>query len=438
MMTARQNVVAGRDPLMTLPLRSLAKKAPLRAVTCGVAERMLLDAAERAQRRGAAVEALLVRLSRIPPPGAKPHHRRIARSLLDEAALRRGAQVFALRNLDLVLFGPDARASELLLARLFGEDGVVQVLAPGAALLAYVHERASEDLPVPALPTEAAPLPALDMAESLLESALPGDLLHVQVAAELLPRGALRPLFREASPRLHALAAQLPGGDAQAPDPLAFRALAGRLDARTLAVACADLAQGGPLSGGASPALHLNLTLGAVLSPGFTRFAAAVRSRGRQAGVEVLLAEVCGDPTGFEQAKVLVRDARFTLALDGVGYQALRIAYPGRLGADLVKLDWSDDLAAAGADAEAAIHEIGPERVVLTQADNEAAVRWGYLRGVRRFQGRHVDAMLAAVRLGACAFAAGCSLRLCAERASAAGVAGRSGCQNTPLLDAAA
>ncbi len=445
MQTTRQDVVTGReigrDAGFPLPLRALAKEAPVRTAVHGVAEAMLLDAARRAQRRGAEVEALMLRLSQLPPPGAKLHHRRVARSLLDEAALRRGGQVFALRNLDLVLLGPEAGASRALLSRLFGDgNGVVQVLAPDAALLAYAQERAAEHLPLPAPPSEPMPLPSLDTAEALLQVTLPGDLLHAQVAAELLPGGALRPLFREAIPNLPALAARLPGAGTpgtQLGNP--FRDLAVQLDTRTLAIACADLGQGGPLSGARhGPALHLNLTVSAVLSPGFRRFAEAVRAHGGRAGIELLLTEACADPPAFERARNLIRAAGFTFALDGVGYQALRITHPSRLGADLVKLEWSDGLASAGPDADAAVQEIGPGRVVLAQADSEAAVRWGYARQVRRFQGRHMDAMLAAARLGTCAFASGCTLRLCAERGSAAGAAGRVGCGNTSLLDSAA
>ncbi len=153
---------------------------------------------------------------------------------------------------------------------------------------------------------------------------------------------------------------------------------------------------------------------------------------------EISLVEACADPPAFERARGLIRSAGFTLALDGVGHQALRITHLGRLRAELVKLEWSYGLASAGPEVEAALAEIGPSRVVLDRADSEAALRWGYARRVRRFQGRHMDAMLAAARLGACPFASGCTLRLCAERGSVADEAGRAGCANTPLLDAAA
>lgn len=456
MQIARQDVVVGRakgrdlrhevghDFATSLSLRSVARAVPSRAAA-HADEAMLLDALDRAHRRGDSSEALLLRLSQLRAPGAKPHHRRIARALLDEAALRHGGQVFALRNLDLVLLGPAARATRDLLVKLFGEgDGVVQVRVPGPALLAYTRDRADEDVPLADLAAELAPPIALDSAEALLESTASGDLLQAQVAAELLPGGALRPLFREVTPRLPALAARLPRAGGHAADRFPAHDLAARLDARTLAIACTDLAESGPLSagslrrGGRSVALHLNLTLASVLSPRFARFARIVVALGGAAGVELSLVEACADPAAFGRARDLVRAAGFTLALDGVGHRMLAVTHPGRLRTDLVKLEWSDELAATEPDAAAALYEIGPARVVLTGADGEAAMRWGYGRGIRRFQGRHVDTMLAASRLGACAFASGCTLRRCCERASATGAAGRAGCQNTALLDAAA
>jgi hypothetical protein len=48
-----------------------------------------------------------------------------------------------------------------------------------------------------------------------------------------------------------------------------------------------------------------------------------------------------------------------------------------------------------------------------------------------------VDAMLAAERITHCAHAAACSLRQCIDRAAATGAAGRIGCKNTAMLDAA-
>ena len=425
------------------PLRARpTEREASRSAIPSAADCSLLDEVERVQRRGAAVEALLLRLSLLPPREARPHRRRVARALLDEASLRQGGQLFAPRNGDLVLLGPRAGASQALLARLFGAaENIVQVLTPGEALLSYARERAAEIL-LPARTLEPIAASGLDAAAALLRETLPGDLLQCQVAAELLPGGALRPLFREASARLATLAARLSSADGGSATPAPFQDLATELDARVLAIACDDLSRGGAISGGQSSqsgslALHLNLTIATTSAPDFERFAASVRAREGRAGIELTLAEACTDPPGFARARDHLRARGFAVVLDGVGHQALLLTHPARLGADLVKVEWSEALASE-ADAAAAIREIGADKVVLDRADDEGALRWGYALGIRRFQGRHMDAMLAAARLGRCAFASGCTPRLCTERASASGPVGRAGCRNADLLDAAA
>ena len=73
---------------------------------------------------------------------------------------------------------------------------------------------------------------------------------------------------------------------------------------------------------------------------------------------------------------------------------------------------------------------------MLARADTEAALRWGMANGIRRFQGRHADAMLAAARIVDCAYASGCTLPQCIARAAAADPEGRRSCRNPGLLDA--
>ena len=70
---------------------------------CGGPERLLLEAARRAGRSPQGRMALVLHLSRLAPPGPRPHHRRIARAILDDTALRHDGQVFALGNNDMVL-----------------------------------------------------------------------------------------------------------------------------------------------------------------------------------------------------------------------------------------------------------------------------------------------------------------------------------------------
>jgi hypothetical protein len=233
----------------------------------------------------------------------------------------------------------------------------------------------------------------------------------------------------------------VPGGIAR--DPQLLRHLAGRLDARLLRTLHEQTGRGGPLdpTAGTLP-LHLDMTLPGLLSTAFARLALVCHGAGRPLAAEVLLAEAAADPVAFAAARDRAGKLGVALVLDGVSHLALQLSCPWLLRADLLKLDWSPRLsnlppAEQTAVAEA-LRQIGPARLILHRAESEAAIRWGVAHGIRRFQGRHIDAMLAAARLQFCPLAAPCTLRQCGERATATGGAGRASCRNHALLDAGA
>jgi hypothetical protein len=478
------------------------------------AEMQLLEAAQRAGRLGPAQNAgrvaLVLHLSALRPPAPRPHHRRIARAILQDAALRHDGQVFVLRNGDLALLARDAGLYEAA-PREAGRTGPLPPAGPagwpgrGGGSLALadalarllrvdtadpeqlvsiwpldrahhrlidyaacrVAERLAEPLPSDEEPTT--PPAVVDEIGALVGNARIHDLMQRQTAIVLLAPetstsvaaagaaaagagaaaeaagGKLRPLYREVTFSIAALEARIAAGGQASADPFLFRHLAGQLDRRMLDVIREELGGGGPLDiaigARGAPPLHLNLTLGAILSPSFAAFAAACRAAGATAGVEISLIEACADTVAFTAARAAVAQAGMALALDGVSHLALLLAAPWLLEPDLLKLDWSPrvaDLPAAdAADLAASLTAVGVHRVVLQRAETEAALRWGLAHGIRRFQGRHVDAMLGAARIMGCAMSSGCTLRQCIERAGAISPAARAGCGNPGLLDAA-
>jgi len=403
--------------------------------------------------------ALALHLSRLDPPAPRPYHRRVARAVLDDAARRYDGQVFALRNGDLVMLLQAADAGTALattLARLFQVDVpnadllLSRWLLPGDAdgLLAFVDARLADDLPglAPdhaALVEPSAGIGAFAAIDALIENSPVSDLMQRQTAVLLSPGGSarLRPLFREITFSLAVLEARVASAGHLVADPFLLRHLATRLDGHMLQALADDLRGGGPLTAGArdrGPMLTLNLTLPGILSAGFASFAAACHAAGARVGIEVSLLDACADAEAFLLARERLGVAGLTMVLDGVSHHALMLTTPAALQPDLVKLDWSKQLPEAGSALETALADLGPARVVLHRAETEEALRWGLAQGIRRFQGRHVDAMLAAGRIGACPQAALCTPRQCMERASATASAGRVGCRNTVLLDAAA
>ncbi len=442
-----------------------AETAPgTRAEGCGGPERLLLEAARRAGRSPQGRMALVLHLSRLAAPGPRPHHRRIARAILDDTALRHDGQVFALGNGDMVLLCAMAAQGQAPAARpLYGlalsdpaavsatMAALLRVDLPNpadvatvwrlqeslAAFTAYAAERVAESglalaPPEPPAAGPAEPTVVVGAIAAIAEGPANNDFMQRQLgvlvpyhsaAAAGLP---LLPLYRELSFSIAALEARLAAPGQAAADPFLFRHLAGRLDPRMLALLADAAGTGGALDIAAGPRAappHINLTLPAILSDGFARLAARCRRCGVAAGIEVTLVEACGDAAAFARARGVLADAGLKLVLDGVSYLALLLAQPGTLRPDLLKLNWSPRLPDLPAEERlelaAALERIGPDRVVLHHAETEAALRWGMAQGLRRFQGRHVDAILAAGRILACPQATGCTVRQCMDQGAA-------------------
>jgi len=413
----------------------------------------LLNAVDRALRAPRGRMALVLHLSRMTRPPPRPHHRRIARALMDDAAQRHAGQVFALGNGDLLLLFRAADAGVPVvdtLARLFladVPDGVGlttlwSLARDGAAVLRYAQTRLADAAPVQTSVEPVGSAHAIDAIDAIIQQSRLSDLMQRQTAVQLIPGGQsrLQPLYREITFSVAVLEARLAATGQANADPFLFRYLASRLDERMLDVLRLDLQADGPMTGGArdpGPRLHLNLTLAGVLSDRFAQFATACRAVGARVGIEISLVEACADAEAFMTARTRLRLAGLALILDGVSHHALMLTTPMALEPDLVKLDWSPHLPEAGPAIDKAVMALGRDRVVLQRAETETALRWGLAHGISRFQGRHIDAMLAAGRIGACTHSSGCSLRQCSERASATGPGGRAGCSNPALLDAA-
>jgi hypothetical protein len=430
-------------------------------------ERHLLAALERAARASKDWSATVLHLSRLAPPAPRPHHRRIARALMQDAAQRSDGQVFALRNADLVLLtrdsdppaaalrhGPSSAIADVLRGLFQTEaDGAAVVVGEWrlprdiGALAAYAAARLAEPDAAPAPEAVAPPADLVDKVATAIAGARPQDIVRRQTAIRLDPgdRGlgaAMRPCFCELTFSFDALGARLPASRHIEQDTALLLHLGRYLDRRMFEVLQFEQGNASPLdiSALAVGALHLNLTLSGVLSDGLTALVAQCRAVGTRLGVEVSLVEAVADPATFVRAGARLRDLGATLVLDGVSHLAMMLAQPAELQADLLKLVWSPRMAALPGDEQAvlarAVATCDPARIVLQRAASEAAVRWGLARGIRLFQGHYIDQMMAVQRMLACPAAGGCTPAHCVDRAGATGLPGRAGCGNPALLDA--
>ncbi len=454
---------------MSQPAATTTSRIPAAALAPMAAGPLLLEAVRRAVRQSRPTVALVVRLARL-VPAPRPHHRRIARAIIDDAANRDEGQVFALGGGDLVLMcrqdAPACTELATTLPRLLGVDaGGTEPLVscwtlPGEAadLLSYAEARAAEAPAAPPTPPERVPSGSrIERVAKAAGSDRVADLLHRQTGIVL--GGAtnrdgsemtrqIRPLYREVSFSIAALEGRAGPGDPVRADPYLFQHLAGRLDQHLVqALMHVVGAQAGPSAldpaRAGAPRLHLNLTLDTAHSASFAAILERIEEvNGICPAVEVALIEAMAQPALLGEVARHLEARGSGLVIDGVAAAALLLAELSPLPAMLLKVDWAAHLPRLGPDQaaalQAAITRIGPSRVVLHRADSEAAISWGLARGIRRFQGRHVDAMLAAARLAACRHADGCTLRQCAERHTALGTAPRQFCHDHALLDAGA
>jgi hypothetical protein len=423
-------------------------------------ERHLLAALERVARAPQGWSVLALHLSRLLPPAPRPHHRRIARAVLQDAAQRGDGQVFSLRNGDVLLLTRDgAQGTSTVsdrLRRLFGREasdagGIVsEWRLPGGSpeLLAYTADRLRE--PEAATGKELAPPPAevVDAVAIAIAGARAQDIIQRQAAVQLDPAGGgsaapMRVIYRELTFSLDILETRLPESMRPGQDPALLMHLNRYLDQRMLQILQLERGSSAPLDIGANTsfALHLNLSLPGVMADAFAVLAGQFRAIGRPLGVEISLLEAVADPPGFARARARLRELGARLVLDGVSYQAMLMTRPALLRPDLLKLVWSPRMTDASEEDRAclaaAVADMDPARIVLHRAETEAAVRWGIAHRIRLFQGRHVDQMLGVQRMLGCPGAPACTLQQCVERARATGGAGRASCTNHPLLDAA-
>jgi hypothetical protein len=352
-------------------------------------------------------QALLLRLSRLPPGLDRPHHLRLVHAALAPLTEADRARLFRLPNDDVALvwrdkgLGPDG-------AHL--QDGPVQALhhlfsdLPGDIVLLLDLPRDAERLlgavaasrALPATAVSAAPVAAscaepLDIGGlSALEAALMGaDLgrfVRRRPVCRVAPDGEVRLCWERRHLSLLAVAADLlPGQDAAA-DPWLLHRLRRTLDERLLALLTdpAELRDAVPFA--------VELNAASILSTSFLRFDAALPAPLRGAVVlELTPADILADPATFLFARDFAHGRHYRLKLAGVTASllpALSGSPLSRLGLDLL------GVTAAMLD----IVSDAPDSLVLEAVESAADLRDGLARGIRLFEGRLIqpDAAFAA------------------------------------------
>lgn len=185
----------------------------------------------------------------------------------------------------------------------------------------------------------------------------------------------------------------------------------------------------------APAAVSVNLNMATINTPVFARFEAALR--GRPLCVEFQLIDIFNDLDGYFRVRDRLRAAGHKTVLDGMSPITLQFMDAELYEADFVKVNWSPDMAddTQTADLVRALGPVGFDRVILARCDSETSISWGLHQGIRHFQGRFLDSMIAAVTMAQCDKSSACTLQQCTQRHGVIAGRPRAECGNNDMLD---
>ena len=349
---------------------------------------------------GAVRRALLLRLSRLPPQLAKPHHLRLIRAAIEPLALGDRARSFQPHPAALaVIWRGDAEAQvakvRSVLDHLLADAPVIDK----PDLVALFDLPDGGDALLQAVAEEARPAEQFTPAEALVApldvtalAALEAALAQANVASfarrkRICRRSGdkMRLAWERRFLSIDELTLCLAPDRAPKADPWLFRRLTRTLDRRMLAL----LAAPGELAGAGPFALDLNIAT--ILSPEFLRFDAALPIALRdQVVLNLLPADILADLAAFLFARDFARTRGYRLLLRAVSHAQLPMLPLPRLDLDYLQVHWTPDLSQHAAALRLAAPD--PSRVVLARVDEPAALDWGAQLGIGLFQGRAIVA----------------------------------------------
>ncbi len=231
--------------------------------------------------------------------------------------------------------------------------------------------------------------------EEALANADLSALMRQQPVCAMTPDDPPETIFHEMYVSIDDLGRTLLPGVSIASDPWLFQHLTRTLDGRVLRQVVHDYAK-------TTKAFSLNLNVSTVLSAEFRRFEQSIGQgvRGRLI-VELQQIDIFSDMPAYLFAREYLRELGFRVCIDGLNHLTLPFVDRGKLGLDLLKMHWSDDLLGSmGQDAiaalESAVRAAGVGRIIMCRCESENALRMGHNMGISLFQGRHIDTLLAA------------------------------------------
>jgi hypothetical protein len=421
-------------------------------------ESLLLGAAERISRIRDGRVAVHIHLSRLRPQNRQDGHIRIALRMLEPIVNAYRGQMFLLGTSDIVFMLKDPYVNDVenmiyKLRALFSKDPLTfqdsgdgldkfctwyelgeggdyeEFLQVARAATAAARKRTREK---DAAPRERRPIDSKILGDVLtrLASMDVSGLIRRQAAMVIAKETQAVVLFQEFFVAMAELQKALAPDINLMGNRWLFQHLSQTLDLRVL----------GALDGmklRAQPNVYsLNLNISTISNRAFEQFETHVKG---QAGisVEMQVLDILGDSRGFYAARQTMRERGHMVTIDGLNELTMQFLDITQFDADLYKVTWSPDMTEGehALTMSKTVATIGGDKILLARCDSEAAIGWGLNRGIKRFQGRYIDTMLAAYTMQSCDKASACTLAQCTNRHAVITGPLRGECGNNDMLD---
>ncbi len=147
----------------------------------------------------------------------------------------------------------------------------------------------------------------------------------------------------------------------------------------------------------------INVNVSTVLSEEFLSFDDDFAPSSQDVVLEMRLEDMFADPGSFAFARDFVTERGYRICIDGLSLSTFPFADPNRLGVTYAKLNWAQEMTAYGGTEQGQrlkemIRERKKGRTILARCDSEAAVKVGQQMGITLFQGRYIDALARGIR----------------------------------------
>jgi EAL domain-containing protein (putative c-di-GMP-specific phosphodiesterase class I) len=412
------------DPPLTDRQKAIAQRLPS-------GETLLLDYVHKLERHRRGRQAVLLRMSQLQAVNRRENHLRMAQSAFETLVKQLKGQIFTMSNADIIFVFKesvldDVEAAIVRIKFMFSDDPLLAGEDRGGpknfadwfllerdydALLQLAQHMVSEEhvrrtqefaqsrvadaTQKPARRGDPLTPAVLAKMEDALARADLANMMRRQAVSAIVGRAPPQPVFYELFVSIADLRETLQPNINLASSPWLFQQLTETLDRRVLSLLNKhdDRSVAGDVS--------INLNVQTLVSQEFLNFDDNIKASMRGTIViELQKVDIFADLGAFLFARDFAHERAYRICIDGANLESLPFIDRERLGVDLIKIMWDPALTSGilpdGSLFEDYIRRCGPSRAILARCDAQDAISYGQSVGMTLFQGRHVEAIVAA------------------------------------------